>query len=170
MDSNADNKEDELFARLLSEPEDALRDRWDALSEELDTLQKEEKALATRRERLDARRVVLQGIAQLRRVELGDSPPPQQHQSAEVSRGNGRVSPRMAALEIVESSPERVWDASSLRAALDERGFQTSASNVRMILQRLNAESAVQRVGHGRYQSARASAGTLPGVDGGDET
>jgi hypothetical protein len=155
---------DELFDRLLAEPEQALHDRWEAVTRELRALEEEERALAERRSRLDARRAVLSGIAQLRQVELADG------DRGTTNRTEAPMRTRDVAIEIITGQPNRTWSAQTLHDALAERGVQTSRSNVRVVLQRLLDDGHVNRVAYGRYQSARPPAGTPAGPNGGEGT
>jgi hypothetical protein len=129
----------------VEEDEGWLREQWDAIIAELRALDREQAELKLRRERLEARRAVLDGIAQLRQVELSAN-----------ERGADRPpvirSPKAVCLEVMQQSDAQ-WNAPELHERLREEGIVTSRSNVRMILRRLVEEGALTHVARGRYRA-----------------
>jgi len=132
-----------VFRQLIEEDESWLREQWQLITAEISKVESDQRELNARRERLEARRAVLDGIARLRQVEFdAENPPPPR------PAGN---SSKDVCLQIMRSSPEEVWTAGELHVALKEHGVQTSASNVRMILRRLVDEGALRHVARGQY-------------------
>jgi hypothetical protein len=135
----------DVFSRLVEEDEGWLREQWESIMAELRAVEREQRELKLRRERLEARRAVLDGIAQLRQVELsanerGEEPP------SEIR------SPKAVCLQIMQES-DAEWGAPELHRRLQEEGVVTSRSNVRMVLRRLVEEGALRHVARGRYRA-----------------
>jgi glutamate-1-semialdehyde aminotransferase len=135
----------DVFARLVEEDEGWLREQWEGIMAELRVLDREQRELKLRRERLEARRAVLDGIAQLRQVELSAS-----ERAEEVS--TEIRSPKAVALQIMQES-DAEWSAPELHRRLQDEGIVTSRSNVRMVLRRLVEEGALRHVARGRYRA-----------------
>ena len=156
--------QDDLYERILDEDPAGLRARWERVQRDLEDLARREKQLAADRQRLDAWKAVLAGIAQLRRVDLDQAGSPQAAHSQSDQR------PRDAIQVLIDENPAKIWDAESVDHALQDRKVLTSRNNIRMILQRLHNDGAAVRVGHGRYQSAAALADEAVSEQGGEGT
>jgi hypothetical protein len=135
----------DVFRQLVEEDEGWLREQWETIMSELRVLDREQRELKLRRERLEARRAVLDGIAQLRQVELSageahDDPSPDVR------------SPKAVCLQIMQES-DAEWSAPELHRRLEDEGIETSRSNVRMVLRRLVEEGALRHVARGRYKA-----------------
>lgn len=137
---------DDVFGRLVAEDASWLSDQWNAIMGELRTLEVEQRELNIRRERLEARRAVLDGIAQLRKVELADD-------DRALPESRSLRAPKDVCLEIMREAGATEWTAPELHRELEERGVKTSASNVRMVLRRLVDEGSLHHVARGRYSA-----------------
>jgi hypothetical protein len=153
----------DLFAQFLESDDQVLRDLWSDITRQITAIQDEERDLASRRERLEARKAVLDAIAKLRRAEMPPEAP-----DADPDRRATRSGPREVAFEILNADPQRSWDGETMQRALAEHGIKSTLSNARVLLQRLVQDGRAQRVGRGQYQSANGSSATLLSPVGGD--
>jgi hypothetical protein len=137
---------EDVFSRLVAEDASWLSDQWNAIMGELRTLEAEQRELNIRRERLEARRAVLDGIAQLRKVELVG-------EDEALPESRPLRAPKDVCLAIMREANSTEWTAPELHRPLEERGVKTSASNVRMVLRRLVDEGSLHHVARGRYSA-----------------
>jgi hypothetical protein len=165
------NDHRDVFQPWLDADSGELNELWREIGSELDGIDAEEKKLRRRREILEARRSVLEGVARLRKLQLGETTGLNRRMPAEErDLADGAPKPRDVVLTIIDDDPSRTWDAQAVDEALQRQNVITTRDNVRVILQRLNRTGALRRVGRGAYQSARATLSEQLPSDGGDET
>lgn len=152
---DVDTTADQLFDRLLEEDGDDLAARLEKLASEIEAIEQQQRDLEAQHQRLEARRSLLRGITEFRKLELGGG------DDAKDVKTQRPATTKDAARNVIDEAPDRIWDAETLHDQLLDRGIATTRSNVRMILQRLMKEDAIQRVAHGRYQSVHARASNL---------
>jgi DNA repair exonuclease SbcCD ATPase subunit len=162
----------DVFQPFFEASREELNDLWSELGDQIDELDQQQQELSRRRQILEARKTALESIAVVRKLELGDNTSfsrrvPDQTVSApsipseEPVNGSTPTKPREIALALLDEDPTTIWDAEKMHSALSDRGIHTSRENVRVILQRLYRTGGIRRVGHGAYQSARASSDSL---------
>lgn len=143
--SEASAPQGDVFERLVAEDEGWIRSQWEAIATELREVDSAQRELNIRRERLEAQRSVLDGIARLRRLDLDQL-------GVDDGLAPAMRTPRDLALEIMRAG-EQEWTAPLLHEALEAEGLETSRSNVRMVLRRLVEDGTVKHVARGRYRA-----------------
>jgi hypothetical protein len=148
----------DFFEQLLALDERSLHAQWQTITEEIADVQKEERELGERRRKLEARRAMLDAIAKVREAEL---PPERRRATVDADSDSFSSGPRATAFAIFEENPTTQWDSEAMRAALKDRGYDSTLSNARVLMQRLVRDGRARRVGRGLYQSVRGDASTL---------
>jgi hypothetical protein len=137
--------EDDVVTPLLEADEAVVQQRWAEVIDALRGVELEQRELDVRRERLEARRTLLEGLTRLRRAAVAE------RHLARV-RDRDLTAPRDLLLAVMRATAEE-HTASELHLRLHTQGITTSPSNVRRILRQLVDDGVAEQTARGRYRA-----------------